>query len=87
MQIFGPDMAVPIGKGRFYKLFTGSSQPKRLLIEDITAPGFLSDVYVQGDFNSLAIYSPVLFRDPNFCWVPLGSAMNSYSAKREILKI
>ncbi|KAJ7333685.1 hypothetical protein OS493_015767 [Desmophyllum pertusum] len=41
-------MAVSIGNGRYYKLFPGNSPPKRLLIEDISEPGLLSNAFVQG---------------------------------------
>ena len=48
-------MAVSIGDGRYYKLFTGNSPPNRLLIEDINEPGLLSDEYVQGLCNTPSI--------------------------------
>lgn len=41
-------MAVPIGNGRYYKLFPGNSPPKRLLIDEISEPGLLSSAFVQG---------------------------------------
>lgn len=41
-------MAVPVGNGRYCKLFSGASQPKRLLIDDISEPGLLTEEYIQG---------------------------------------
>lgn len=41
-------MAVRIGNGRYYKLFSGSSQLKRLFIDDISEPGMLEEEYIQG---------------------------------------
>lgn len=41
-------MAVPIGNGRYYKLFAGNSTPKRLLIAELSEPGLLSSSFIQG---------------------------------------
>ncbi|XP_015768430.1 PREDICTED: uncharacterized protein LOC107346978 isoform X2 [Acropora digitifera] len=41
-------MAVRVGNGRYYKLFSGSSQLKRLFIDDISEPGMLEEEYIQG---------------------------------------
>lgn len=60
-------MAVSIGKGRYYKLFAGNSPPKRLLIEDINEPGLLSDEYVQGLCNTAWIKPTIDRIIPNFC--------------------
>ena len=46
-------MAVPVGNGRYCKLFSGASQPKRLLIDDISEPGLLTEEYIQGNFEDL----------------------------------
>lgn len=61
-------MAVPLGKGRYYKLFAGSSPPKQLLIEDICEPGLLSDEYVQGlcEFVTANLSNLLLFRTQIF---------------------
>lgn len=41
-------MAVRVGNSRYYKLFSGSSQLKRLFIDDISEPGMLEEEYIQG---------------------------------------
>lgn len=53
------NMAVRVGNGRYYKLFSGSSQLKRLFIDDISEPGMLEEEYIQG---KVAFF-------PKLCWV------------------